>query len=109
MSTSRAERQIILLSAGTTARRQAMRERAIALIPQLDWVALAETLRLRRLLPTLGPRIIETASGHASDRFVADVTRATDVGRRQGAFLQLITVQLMTALGRAGIRSTPLK
>jgi len=109
MSVSQAERRLILLSAGTAQRRQDMREHASGLMEEADWSRLAETLRLRRLLPTLGPRILELAEGRASDDFAAAVEGAITVGRRHGAFLQIISLRAMAALADAGIRSTALK
>jgi Uncharacterised nucleotidyltransferase len=109
MSSSRAERQLILLSAGTAARRRAMGERADRLTAEVDWPALAETLRLRKLLPTLGPRIVELAKGRASDDFAGTVEQAIVTGRRHGAFLQLMSLRAIAMLADAGIRSTALK
>ncbi len=109
MTTAQAERQLILLSAGTQARREAMREHAERLMAEVDWTQLAETLRRRKLLPVLGPRIVELAQGSASDEFVATVEQALEAGRRQGAFLQLVSRRLTAMLAEAGIRSAPLK
>jgi hypothetical protein len=109
MVLSNAERRLILLSAGTAQRRQDMRERASGLMEEADWSRLAETLRLRRLLPTLGPRILELAEGRASDDFAAAVEGAITVGRRHGAFLQIISLRIMAALADAGIGSAVLK
>lgn len=106
---SSAEERIILLSAGTSARRQTMREQAGQLMVDVDWSRLAKTLRLRRLLPALGPRILELAGERASDDFAAAVGQAIATGRRQGAFLQLISLRVIAALADAGIRSAPLK
>jgi hypothetical protein len=109
MSQSRAERQLILLCASTAARRQTLRERAWRLIDGIDWSHLAEGLRSRRLLPALGPRVLELAQGRASDGFVAAVEEALVVGRRQGACQQLVGDHVIEALADAGIRCTPLK
>ncbi len=109
MSISRAERQLILLSAGTAARRRAMREQAGRLVGEVDWRGLAETLRSRRLLPVLGPRIIELADQRADEGFALAVQQAVDVGRRHGAFLQLVSLRISALLAEAGIRSTVLK
>jgi hypothetical protein len=106
---SRAERRVILLSAGIAARRQVMREHAGRLTADVNWSRLAETLRLRRLLPALGPRILELAEGQASDGFVATVEQAVETGRRHSVLLQLISQRISTMLADAGIRSTPLK
>ncbi len=100
---------MILMSAGTAARRRSMQERAQQLGGALNWSRLAELLGVRRLLTTLGPRILELAGGHASEEFEIGVAGALESGRRQGAFLQLIGARVMGALGDAGIRSTALK
>ena len=86
-----------------------MGERAERLVAELDWSRLAETLRLRKLLPTLGPRIVELAKGAVSDDFGAAVQEAIETGRRQGAFLQLISLRAIAMLAGAGIRSAALK
>jgi putative nucleotidyltransferase-like protein len=109
MTSVQAERQLILLSAGTDARRRAMREHAKRLTVELDWTQLAETLRVRKLLPVLGPRIVELTEGPASDAFAETVEQALEAGRRQGAFLQLVSLRLTAMLADAGIRSAPLK
>lgn len=109
MTSTQAERQLVLLSAGTAARRRDMRERAGRLVAGVDWPRLGDTLRLRKLLPTLGPRIVELAGGRADDGFAAEVEQAIAAGRRQGAFLQLISQRLMAALADAGIPSSALK
>jgi hypothetical protein len=99
----------MLLSAGTAARREAMREQAGRLLPEVRWPRLAETLRARKLLPALGPRVLELAHGSASEDFAAEVAQALDAGRRQGAFLQLISLRIVAMLADAGIRCAPLK
>lgn len=109
MPSSRAERRLILLSAGTAARRRLMREHAASLSRGIDWAALAETLRTRRLLATLGPRIIELAQGRAEDDFAPAVQRQIDAARRHGAFLQLVSLRITSMLAEAGIRSAALK
>jgi Uncharacterised nucleotidyltransferase len=109
MSSFRAERQLILLSAGTAARRLAMGEQAARLAAEVDWSRLADTLRVRRLLPVLGPRMVELAQGSVSAGFADAVNQALETGRRQGAFLQLISMRVTAMLADAGIRSTALK
>jgi hypothetical protein len=109
MSSSRAERQLILLSAGTAARRRVMHEQAGRLIEEVNWPAFTETLRLRRLLTVLGPRILELADGRADDDFATAVEQAIDAGRRHSAFLQLVSLRISAMLADAGIRSTALK
>lgn len=109
MANLRVEQQLIMLSAGTVARRRAMSERADVLTCEVTWMRLAETLRQRRLLATLGPRVIELAAGRASDDFCAAVDQAIATGRRHGAFLQLVALRAIAMLADAGIRSTVLK
>ena len=106
---SQAERQLILFSAGTSARRLATSGRAGRLIAGVDWPRLAETLYLRRLLPTLGPRIVELAEGRASEDFCMAVERAVEAGHRHGAFLQLVSLRAIEMLADAGIRCSALK
>ncbi len=107
MTTS--ERNLILLSAGTSARRAAMGDQARRLMGELDWQALTDTLRGRKLLTVLGPRILDLAGGSAGEDFSGAVESALETGRRQGAFLQLVALRIMAMLGNAGIRATPLK
>jgi hypothetical protein len=109
MSSSRAERQLILLSAGTAARRRIVHEQARRLLSEVDWSQLTETLRSRRLLSTLGPRILDFAVGQPSDGFAAAVEQAIGATRRQAVFLQLISLRVMSALAEAGIRCASLK
>jgi hypothetical protein len=109
MALPTALRQLILLSAGTSARREHAQALAAELAADADWLALARILRARRLLPTLGPRILELAAGAASLEFDATVEESLAEGRRQAALLQLTSSQVSSALAAAGIRSTPLK
>jgi hypothetical protein len=109
MPSSLAERQLILISAGTAARRQKMRERAKRLTGAVDWTQLSEALRLRRLLPILGPRIIELADGRVSDDFGAAVEHGLTVGRRRGVFQRIVSLQVMAAFADVGIRAAALK
>jgi len=100
---------LILLSAGTAERRDEAGERAAGLLARVDWQLLATRLRSQRLLPTLGPRILELAGGAAAEEFEIAVGEAIDATRRQDALLQLISARTMEALDDAGIRSAALK
>jgi hypothetical protein len=86
-----------------------MGDQARQLMQYLDWSMLSETLRVRKLLPVLGPRILELAEGSTDDGFAGAVELAVETGRRQSALLQLVTLRVMAILGEAGIRSAPLK
>jgi Uncharacterised nucleotidyltransferase len=109
MSDLQAERELILLSAGVEARRRQTRARARRLLVAVDLGRLAEALRARRLLPSLGPRIVELEAGEGLDAFAATVDEAIAAGRRQSALLQLISQRATAALADAGIRSAALK
>jgi hypothetical protein len=109
MGPTATEQRIILFSAGTSARRQAVHRQALRLASDIEWSKLADTLRARRLLSALGPRIVELVEGAASDDFMAAVDQTLEEGRRQGAFLQMITGRLRSMLADADIYSTPLK
>jgi hypothetical protein len=104
-----AEQRLLLISAGTAARRRAMAEQAERLTVGMSWPLLTETLRQRRLLPTLGPRVVELANGRASEDFRAAVSQAIESGRRHGVFLQLVSLRAIAMLAEAGIRSIALK
>ena len=109
MSGVQAERQLILLSASTAACRQAMQARAGRLLRDVDWSRLVQTLRTRKLLTTLGPRILELTGDFANDELAEAVERALEAGRRQGAFLQMVTLRIVALLADAGIRCASLK
>lgn len=104
-----AEQQLILLSARRRALREAAQPEIEKLGSEVDWEDLAERLRFRRLLATLGPRILELADDVASEGFGAAVDEAIIAGHRQGAFLELISLRLLVMLAEADIRAAPLK
>ncbi len=79
------------------------------LATQVEWSLVAELLSARRLLPLLGPRLVELADGEAGDEFALTVARAADVSRRQGALLHLTEVRVKSALAAAGIRCAAIK
>lgn len=85
-----------------------MREPAKRLIADLDWSRLVETLRSRELLPVLGP---PGAGAGTLERGLrgGGRTQGIETGRRQGGFLQLISLRVMAMLADAGIRCSPLK
>jgi hypothetical protein len=103
------EDRIILASACTGERRQATRGQARQLLRMVDWQVLAEKLRVRKLLPTLGPRIVELAEQEANEDFAMAVQRSIDAGRLRAAALTLVSTRIMAVLAEAGISSTLLK
>ncbi|HEY4779180.1 MAG TPA: nucleotidyltransferase family protein [Solirubrobacterales bacterium] len=105
---TRTEGQLALLSAGTEARREAVRGEAEAIARGVDWTTLSGLLRARKLLGTLGPRIV-ALSDTPDPLFVEEVEQAVESGRRHGSFLQLLTGRLTAMLGEEGIVSAPLK
>jgi hypothetical protein len=87
-----------------------MRGRADELAALVDWSLVAELLRVRRLLPLLGPRLVEMVdSVGVDDEFAIAVNQAVEVARRQGAALQLVEQRVRSVLADAGIVSTTLK
>lgn len=104
-----AERQLILHSAQTAAQRRAMGDGIETRLARIDWSLLVGMLRGQRLLPTLGPRVLELAGDAAPAEFGSAVTAVIEETRRQDALLQLISARTAAALGAAGIRSTALK
>jgi hypothetical protein len=109
MARSPAAWRLILLSAGIAARRGVQAGLVQRLAAEVRWSELAEMLRSRKLLPTLGPRILELAGEHASDDFAATVEQAVELGRKQAIFLQLVSLRMIAMLADVGIRSAPLK
>jgi hypothetical protein len=103
------ERRIIALSAATAAHREEMGERVREQMTGLDWSLLTGLLQNQRLLPTLGPRILELAGGAAPEELEVAVAGAIEAVRRQDALLQLISARTMEALEEAGIPSAGLK
>src|ERR1700733_6945692 len=106
---ARVARDLILLSAGTAARRETSRSVAQRLIEDVQWPLLIETLRSRALLPVLGPRIVELAADRECVEFSTAVEGSIVAGRRQGALLQLAGQHVGRELADAGVRSTLLK
>ncbi len=105
----RSEEEILLLAAATANRRAAEQERARRLSLALDWSGLTERLHVQRLLPTLGPRILELAGERASPSFESTVGESISSVCRQDALLQLIGARVVKALAEAGIRASALK
>jgi Uncharacterised nucleotidyltransferase len=87
-----------------------MRTHAEQLMAEVDWSRLAEGLRSRRLLPTLGPRIVGLAHRYSPPCDFFDATQeAIDATRRHATFLQLVSMRVVSMLSDAGIRCAPLK
>jgi hypothetical protein len=106
---SGAERQLIVLSAGTAARRGQLAAHAERLAGEVDWPRLAATLRARGLLTVLGPRMLRLAEAHGGGQFAEGVRGALVARRHQSTFLHLLASRLVSLLGEGGIRCSPLK
>ncbi len=110
---------LIAFSVAGVARRRATSAHAERLCESIDWSQLASSLRRRRLLTLLGPRLAplarahanraETPGPHAGEDFAEQVEQALAAERRRGALLQMIAHALGSRLGRAGIASAQLK
>jgi Uncharacterised nucleotidyltransferase len=105
----RAEEQLVLLSAGTGARRRARRAQIERLAGEVDWSLLVGLLRARRLLAVLGPRLLDLAGDRANGEFALAVEEETASGCRRDALLALMSARIMAMLSDEGIRSSALK
>jgi O-antigen/teichoic acid export membrane protein len=103
------EQEIAMLCAGTAARRDVARGRLGSLIDQVDQASLIELLRGGRLLPQLGPRIVEIAGARAGEQLTTAIAETVTAGRRQAALLQMVGERTIDELRTAGIRSAALK
>jgi hypothetical protein len=108
VTTAQVER-LVVLSAGTAVHRAREQNQTKLLPSAADWDRLSETLAGLRLLPTLGPRLIEMVDGSVPATFERRVLAALETSRRHAAFLDLTTERTIEMLRRAGIRVTPLK
>jgi hypothetical protein len=103
------EQRLILLSSSTEARRTGAAGRQVASGPPIDWVRLNAMLSRARLLPTLGPRIVELAGDAVPEGFAAEAAEAVLACQRQDALLELSGARVEAALVAAGIRAGGLK
>jgi hypothetical protein len=101
--------RLVLAAAGTAARRRASAAAAREAARAADWPKLARLLGERRLLATLGPRLIELAGDASSRQFATAVASAVAETRRQAALVHLVGEQVRERLAAAGIRSSVLK
>jgi putative nucleotidyltransferase-like protein len=104
-----AEDRLILLSAGTAARREAAGPQAQELTSAADWSLLADLLERRRLLTLLGPRIVELTNSRDDAGLAGRLGAALDMGRRQAVFQEAIAERVLSALRSEGIAASVLK
>lgn len=100
----RPEEELVLLVAGTRARRAALDLGPLA--ARADWSRLLDDLAYQRLAPLLGGRLVELG---APPDFAAAVEEETRTARDAGALLELTTLRIATALEAAGVANVPLK
>lgn len=105
----RPEQEMALLAAATETRRSGERARLESLAGQVDWSLLSDLLALARVLPTLGPRILEAVGETASARFDEEVAASVEAIRRQDTLFMLICERLLETLRAAGIPAALLK
>jgi hypothetical protein len=105
----RAQEELMLLAAGTRARRTQTATHARELFERMPWDALLVDLAHQGLVPLLGGRILEVAEARAPAEFARAVREQTDASRRAGALLELATLRVATALEAAGVANVPLK
>jgi hypothetical protein len=101
--------QLVLLVAGTTARRRAQAAQLRELVERVAWDAVLAELVLQRLVPLLGARLLEVAGRFAAPAFAAAVEAEMQASRRAGALMELTTLRVAAALETAGIANVPLK
>ncbi len=106
---SSVEQEIAALCAESAVRRAAAQPRLQLLCERADWPGMTELLRSGRLLPLLGPRILEVAGAEAGEEFEATIAESLIAGRRQAALLQVVSERMIDTLRSAGVRSAALK
>jgi putative nucleotidyltransferase-like protein len=105
----RPEEELVLLAAGTCARRQANADRASGLLNRVAWDTVLAELAYQHLVPLLGGRIVEMAGAAAPWGFTGAVREQTHASREAGALLELMTLRIASALEAVGVTNVPLK
>ena len=105
----RPHEELVLLAAGTTARRRATAGRVEALQGQVAWGALLAELAAQRLVALLGGRLLEMVGTRAPTAFADAVRAETEALRQAAALMELATLRVATTLEAAGIANVPLK
>lgn len=104
-----AENAIILYAAGTAERRERLRALASGLAREADWARLAATLRHRRLLSTLGPRLVAIVPASAAQTFSMTVAETVAATRRHTELLDLVRGRVTGMLHAARVSCAALK
>jgi hypothetical protein len=105
----RPHEELVVLAAGTSARRRASAARVQELLGQVAWDEVLEELAAQRLVPLLGGRLLELASTRAPAAFADAVAAESERSQRAGALMELATLRIATALEAAAIANVPLK
>lgn len=103
------ENRLTMLMAATRRARDAQCSEAQTVAEHVNWSALANQLRARRLLPLLGERIAALVTDRASAEFEAAVHDAIAVATAQDRFQESVTIQLLDALIAAGVPALAVK
>ena len=103
------EDEIVLLLAGTAARRSAVADRIAELARRADYRALASVLSRQGLAPLLGLRLLDAAPDAVPDWFARDVGSVVERGRARAALFEQTTLRLLALLEEEGITAVPLK
>jgi len=105
----RGEAELITLAAGTRPLREANAERARELLCALDTSRLVSSLRARRLLATLGPRLARFATGDGERQLATASSEAVRSARNRGRHIQLTSRRIVELLAATGVRCASLK
>jgi hypothetical protein len=105
----RPESELCLLLAGTAGSRSSRAGEARELIGRINWSVLQRVLFELGVLPVVGQRALDLADTQAPADFREAVVRAQDACADQSATLELLTIQLLTALRAADIKALSLK
>jgi hypothetical protein len=101
--------ELMVLMAGTLARREAAAARARALLDLVDFDVLAQALSRRALLGLVGTRLADLAPGRLPARFSDEVEAVVAWQRRRASVVIAITDRLLSVLESAGIEALPVK
>jgi Uncharacterised nucleotidyltransferase len=101
--------ELVLLVASTRAHREANRVRSAQLADDVDWRELASTLAQRRLMSTLGPRLVSLAEARGQAGFADEAESAVQSARRHAASMQTVAEMVRARLAGSGIRASQLK
>lgn len=103
------ERELLVLLAGPRAGREAQRERIRQIAATADPQRLSAAMERQRMLPLLGTRLLEAAPDVVPAALAEQIGGAAAREAGRGAAQELLTLDLVGALERDGVRCVPLK